>query len=100
MDLKSNLTSPVLADTAPLNNPRLGMHTAMLPYSPNSSGFSSTMFLTIPRKKPGIPDDVWSSLFDAMKSSSPTHCKLAKEYITDTTISEKDVSYLNWMVSG
>ncbi|KAK4480613.1 hypothetical protein RD792_013691 [Penstemon davidsonii] len=98
MDLKSSHTSPVLTDNAPMNSTRLGIHSALMPYSPKGSGFSPTLFLTIPRKKPGILDDVWSSLFDAMKSSSPTHNKLTKESIVETTtISDSDVAYCKWM---
>lgn len=81
MDLKSNNTSPVL-----------------LPYSPNSSSFAPTLFLTIPRKRPGILDDVRSSLIDAMKSSSPTHNKILIESNTETTLNNADLAYCNWMV--
>ncbi|KAK6155854.1 hypothetical protein DH2020_010102 [Rehmannia glutinosa] len=96
MDLKSNHTSPVLADSSPMNNTRLGIHSALLPYSHNGSAFSPTLFLTIPRRRPGILDDVRSSLFDAMKSSSPTHNKLTKESNTETTLNDVDLAYCNW----
>lgn len=92
MDLKSGSTSPILAD-----NTRLGIHSALLPYSHNGSAFSPTLFLTIPRKRPGILDDVRSSLLDAMKSSSPTHNKITKESNTETTQSDGDLAYRNWM---
>ncbi|KAK4431626.1 Trehalose-phosphate phosphatase A [Sesamum alatum] len=98
MDLKSNHTSPVLADTAPMNNTRLGIHSALLPYPHNGSPFSPSLLLTIPRRRPGILDDVRSSLFDAMKSSSPTHEKLAKESSTETTLGDTDIAYCNWML--
>ncbi|KAG8381497.1 hypothetical protein BUALT_Bualt06G0128000 [Buddleja alternifolia] len=99
MDLKSNHTSPVLADNAPMNNTRLGLHSALLPYSHNASAFSSTLFLTIPRRRPGILDDVRSSLFDAMKSSSPTHnTKLTTESTTETTLRDSDIAYHNWTI--
>ncbi|KAL9163524.1 hypothetical protein ABFS82_06G046200 [Erythranthe guttata] len=96
MDLKSNHTSPVLTDTSSLNNTRLGIHSALLPYAHNASAFSPTLFLTIPRKRPSTLDDVRSSLFDAMKSSSPTHNILTKEFNTDPTSSDVDISYRNW----
>ncbi|KAK6132178.1 hypothetical protein DH2020_034079 [Rehmannia glutinosa] len=96
MDLKSNHTSPVLADSSPMNNTRLGIHSALLPYSHNGSAFSPTLFLTIPRRRAGILDDVRSSLFDAMKSSSPTHNKLTKESNTETTLNDVDLAYRNW----
>ncbi|XP_051138441.1 trehalose-phosphate phosphatase A [Andrographis paniculata] len=91
MELKSNRTSPVLTDSA---NTRLGIHSGLLPYSHNGSSFSSAI-LTIPRRKPGIIDDVRSTLFDAMILSSPTHDKLIKESSTDAT-TDADVAYHNW----
>ncbi|XP_073293015.1 trehalose-phosphate phosphatase A-like [Primulina huaijiensis] len=98
MDLKSKHTSPVLTDTAPMNNSRLGIHSAMLPYPTNGPAFSSNLFLTIPRKKSGILDDVRSSLFDTMKSSSPTHNMLTKESSTETALSDSDLAYRDWLV--
>ncbi|KAL2540077.1 Trehalose-phosphate phosphatase A [Abeliophyllum distichum] len=102
MDLKSNHASPILTDPAPapipMNNTRLGIHSGLLPYSPNGSAFSSTLFLTIPRRKPGILDDVRSSLLDAMILSSPTHNKLAKDSSTELIASDSDFTYRNWML--
>ncbi|KAG6415617.1 hypothetical protein SASPL_123030 [Salvia splendens] len=77
MDLNSGSTSPVLTD-----NTRLGIHSGLLPYSHSGSAFSP-LFLTIPRKRPGLLDDVKSSLLDTMISSSPTHNKLLKESNND-----------------
>ncbi|KAL8552543.1 hypothetical protein ACS0TY_001291 [Phlomoides rotata] len=91
MDLKTNNTSPVLTD-------RLGIHSALMPYSPNSSSFAPTLFLTIPRRRPGILDDVRSSLIDAMKSSSPTHNTLTIESNSETTLTNGDLAYCNWML--
>ncbi|KAL2555985.1 Trehalose-phosphate phosphatase A [Forsythia ovata] len=98
MDIKSNHASPILTDPAPIpmNNTRLGIHSGLLPYSPNGSAFSSTLFLKIPRRKPGILDDVRSSLLDAMMLSSPTHNKLAKDSSTELTASDSDFAYRNW----
>ncbi|XP_075501025.1 putative trehalose-phosphate phosphatase F [Primulina tabacum] len=98
MDLKSKHTSPVLTDTVPMNNSRLGIHSAILPYPTNGPAFSSNLFLTIPRKKSGILDDVRSSLFDTMKSSSPTHNMLTKESSTETALSDSDLAYRDWLV--
>ncbi|XP_075485152.1 putative trehalose-phosphate phosphatase G [Primulina tabacum] len=95
MDLKSNHTSPVLADSAPMSNTRLGIHSALLPYSTNA--FSPKLFLNIPRKKTGILDDVWSSLFEAMRSSSPTHNKLTKEHDIQINVND-DLAYSEWML--
>ncbi|XP_022865961.1 trehalose-phosphate phosphatase A-like [Olea europaea var. sylvestris] len=98
MDLKPNHTSPILTDSALMNNSRLGIHSSLLPYSPNGSVFSRSLLLTIPRRRPGILDDVRSSLLDAMKSSSPTHTKFTKDSSTELTSSDDDVSYCNWML--
>ncbi|KAK4385111.1 Trehalose-phosphate phosphatase A [Sesamum angolense] len=98
MDLKSSHTSPVLADTAPMNNKRLGIHSTLLPYPHSGAPFSPSLLLTIPRRRPGILDDVRSSLFDAMKSSSPTHEKFAKEASSETTLGDSNIAYCNWML--
>lgn len=92
MDLNSGSTSPVLTD-----NTRLGIHSGLLPYSHSGSAFSP-LFLTIPRKRPGLLDDVKSSLLDTMISSSPTHNKLLKESNNETAQSDADLAYRNWMV--
>lgn len=100
MDLKSNNSSPFLTDPAPipLNNTQLGIHSGLLPYSLNGSAFSSTLLLTIPRRKSVILDDLRSSLLDAMILSSPTHKKLTKDSSTELTASDSDFAYRNWMV--
>lgn len=95
--MESNQNASVLADSAPMNNSRLGLHSALLPYAPRGAVFSSSLFLTIPRKKPGLLDDVRSPCWlDAMKSSSPTHKKLAKDFNSEA--SDNDIAYRNWMV--
>ncbi|KAK3040073.1 hypothetical protein RJ639_027799 [Escallonia herrerae] len=99
MDLKSNHSSPVLTDSTPMNNSRLGIHSALLPYSPPVAAFSSSLLLTIPRRKAGLLDDVRSNCWlDAMKSSSPTHKKLTKDSGNDSALSDSEVAYRNWML--
>ncbi|KAK3010765.1 hypothetical protein RJ639_012879 [Escallonia herrerae] len=99
MDLKSNHSSPVLTDSTPMNNSRLGIHSALLPYSPPVAAFSSSLLLTIPRRKAGLLDDVRSNCWlDAMKSSSPTHKKLTKDPSNDSALSDSEVAYRNWML--
>ncbi|XVF08450.1 hypothetical protein REPUB_Repub07fG0004900 [Reevesia pubescens] len=97
MDLKSNHTALVLADAAPISKSRLGVPSGLLPYSPPAAVFSPNLFLTVPRKKTGILDDVRaSSWLDAMKSSSPPHMKTRvsnNEFISADT----DVAYRTWM---
>lgn len=99
MDLNSKLTSPVLADTAPVSTSRLGIK-SLVPYSPAGTTFSPALFLTLPRKKSGKLDDLRTSntWLDAMKSSSPTHNKRNKDSSADQTSTENDVVYKNWMV--
>ena len=99
MDLKSSHTSPVLADPALINESMLGIHSGLLPYSHNGTAFSPAPFLTIPRRKPGILDDVRSSSWlDAMKSSSPTHNKVNKDSSTGQSSNDSDNAYRTWMV--
>ncbi|CAA0834591.1 Trehalose-phosphate phosphatase A [Striga hermonthica] len=95
--MEANHTSPVLTDPSPMNNTRLGIHSAMLPYSHNGSSFSPPLFLTIPRRKNGILDDIRCSMFDAMKSSSPTHNNLPNETNTESTLNDDDIAYRNWL---
>ncbi|XP_075649318.1 trehalose-phosphate phosphatase A-like isoform X2 [Castanea sativa] len=99
MDLKSNHTAPVLTDPAPINKSRLGV-SSMLPYSHTAAtAYSAGLFLTIPRKKTGILDDVRSSSWlDAMKSSSPPHKIKTKDVNNDYALSDADVAYNTWLV--
>ncbi|KAL6977625.1 trehalose-phosphatase [Sarracenia purpurea var. burkii] len=88
MDMKSNHSAPVLTDPAPMNKSRLGIHSSL--YSPPGVVFSAGLFLT---------DDVRSSSWlDAMKSSSPTHRKIAKDSGTELVSTDTDVAYRNWML--
>lgn len=99
MDLKSNHTSPVLTESAPIGKSRLGVHSSLLPYSPPGAAFSSNLLLTIPRKKTGILDDVRSnSWLDAMKASSPPHKKITKDLNNGLALADTDVAYRNWLV--
>lgn len=91
--MKTNHASPVLTDPAPMNKSRLGMHSSLLPYSQPGAAFSSSLYLAIPRKKPGKLDDVLSNgWLDAMKSSSPPRKKFLKE-INDVPSGDTDVKY-------
>ncbi|KAM1368372.1 hypothetical protein PS1_001709 [Malus domestica] len=100
MDLKSNHASPVLADPAPLSKSRLGgVHTNLLPYAPPGAAFPAGLFLTIPRWKTGLLDDVRSSSWlDAMKSSSPPHRKITKGVNNESGATDADMAYHSWMV--
>ncbi|KAI4324901.1 hypothetical protein MLD38_030344 [Melastoma candidum] len=90
MDLKSNHSSPVLADTAPLNKSRLGLRSSLQTRPAPSPALTSGLHLMVPRKKTGVLDDVrYSVCLDAMKSSSPPP-KLI-------TISD-DIAYQTWMM--
>ncbi|XVE63896.1 hypothetical protein DITRI_Ditri07aG0057900 [Diplodiscus trichospermus] len=98
MDLKSNHTTPVLADPAPISKSRLGVPSSLLPYSPSGAAFPPNLFLTVPRKKTGILDDVRaSSWLDAMKSSSPP-TKKTRDFNNELVSSDTDVAYRTWMV--
>ncbi|KAJ7949574.1 Trehalose 6-phosphate phosphatase [Quillaja saponaria] len=105
MDLKSNHTSPVLTDPAPITKSRLGVPSSLLPYSPMGAAFPAGLFLTIPRKKTGILEDFRSSSWlDAMKSSSPPHKRMVKGVNNENESSDADAdadddaAYCTWMV--
>ena len=100
MDLTSNHASPVLTEPAPMNKSRLGIHSAILPYSQPAGSFSPSKYITIPRKKSGKFDDVWSNgWLDAMKSSSPPRKKLIKDFDVEfASDDDTDVAYSSWMV--
>ncbi|KAI8540282.1 hypothetical protein RHMOL_Rhmol09G0250700 [Rhododendron molle] len=97
VDRKSSDSAPVLTDPAPMNNSRLGLHSSL--HSPQGVVFSPGLFLTGSKKKTVALDDVrTSSWLDAMKSSSPTHRKLAKDSGTELVPTGADVAYCNWML--
>lgn len=99
MDLKSNHSSPVLTDPAPINKSRLGIRSSLVPYSQQGASLSSGKYMTIPRKKPGKLDDVRSNgWLDAMKSSSPPRKKLIKDFTTDVASDDTDFAYFSWML--
>lgn len=99
MDLKSNHASPVLTDPAPTNKSRLGIHSGLLPYTQQGASFSSSKYVTIPRKKPAKLDDVRSNgWLDAMKASSPPRKKLIKDVNFEVVSDDADVAYRPWML--
>ncbi|GAB4834225.1 hypothetical protein Ancab_032490 [Ancistrocladus abbreviatus] len=99
MDIKSNQSSPVLTDTAPLNKSRLGIHSSLLPYSQSGASFSSGTYIPIPRKKPAKLDDVrCNGWLDAMKSSSPPRKKLIKDMSVGFASDDSDIAYTSWMI--
>ncbi|KAI0499800.1 hypothetical protein KFK09_018008 [Dendrobium nobile] len=91
MDLKQSHNSPVLTDQVRASQSRLGMSSSLSPYSPPSATFSSTSYLTIPRRKP------INGCLDAMKSSSPPCKKVSKDISFDAAFEEADAVYRNWM---
>ncbi|XP_075642998.1 putative trehalose-phosphate phosphatase F [Castanea sativa] len=94
MDLKTNQASPVLTDPAPIKKSRLGIPSSLLSYSQHSS-----KFIMIPRKKPGMFDDVRSNgWLDAMKSSSPPRKKLIKDFNVEVASDDTDIAYFSWML--
>ncbi|XAR66140.1 Trehalose-phosphatase [Bertholletia excelsa] len=97
MDLKSNNSSPVLTDAAPLSKSRLGIHSSL--YSHPGAVFSSGIFSATPRKKTVTIDVVrTSSWLEAMACSSPTHSNKAKDSNTEPVSTDNDVAYQNWMI--
>ncbi|XP_057509225.1 probable trehalose-phosphate phosphatase G isoform X2 [Actinidia eriantha] len=79
-----------------MNKSRLGIHSSL--YSPPGVVFSPGLFITMQRKKSIKLDDVRaSSWLDSMKSSSPTHRKIAKDSGTEL-LSSDAAAYRNWML--
>ncbi|KAL0312826.1 UNVERIFIED_CONTAM: putative trehalose-phosphate phosphatase F [Sesamum radiatum] len=97
MDLKSTNASPVLADPAPINKSRLGIHSSLLPYSQSGSSFSTGV---LTRKKPAKLDDVQSNgWLDEMQSSSPPRKKALKDINSiDIVSDEAEIAYQSWLV--
>lgn len=96
--MKPNHASPVLTDPAPVTKSRLGIRSSLLPQ--HGAAFSSSKYITIPRKKPGIlVDDVRSNgWLDAMKASSPPRKKLVKDFILEVAVDDSDAAYVSWML--
>ncbi|KAB2000624.1 hypothetical protein ES319_D12G245100v1 [Gossypium barbadense] len=101
MELKSNHSSPVLTDPIPVNNSRLGIHSNLLSYQQSGGSLSSGKYMTIPRKKPGKLEDVWSNgWLEAMRSSSPPRKRLIKDkdFTIEAAADDFDIAYCSWMV--
>ncbi|XP_022965072.1 probable trehalose-phosphate phosphatase F [Cucurbita maxima] len=99
MDMTSNHASPVLTEPAPMNKSRLGIHSAILPYSQPGASFPPSKYIPIPRKKSGKFDDVWSNgWLDAMKSSSPPRKKIKDFDAEFASDDDTDVAYSSWVL--
>lgn len=90
MDLKT----PVIADPAPINKSRLGIHASLLPYSPPRAVFSPSLILTIPRKKTDVRSNSW---LDVMTASSPPPKKLAYAANSELEYANSDLAYRAWL---
>ncbi|KAI6702253.1 hypothetical protein NL676_011389 [Syzygium grande] len=97
MEMKPNHASPVLTDPAPATKSRHGIHSSWLPQ--HGAPCPSSKYTTIPRKKPGILDDVRSNgWLDAMKASSPPRKKLVKDFVLEVAVDDSDAAYASWML--
>lgn len=98
MELETNHNASVLNNSSPKNNSRLGPHSGLPKYPTSGAVSSSSLHLTVPRKKTGLLDDVrLSGWLDAMKSSSPTQLEPSRDSAAELT--DKEIAYRNWMVS-
>ncbi|KAF8027094.1 hypothetical protein BT93_E0114 [Corymbia citriodora subsp. variegata] len=89
MELKSNHSSPVLADPAPINKTRLGIH----------SPVSSSKCIPMLRRKQGKLDEALSNgWLDAMRASSPPRKKLIKGYCVDIALDDAEIAYCSWKI--
>lgn len=100
MDPISNHSSPVLTEAAPINKSRsLCLHSNVLPRSAPAA-YSPGLYLTIPRKKNVILDDVRSSgWLDSMKSSSPPPKMKNKDNKDDIMEDDLADAYQTWKVT-
>uniref|UniRef100_A0A161ZWB8 Trehalose 6-phosphate phosphatase n=1 Tax=Daucus carota subsp. sativus TaxID=79200 RepID=A0A161ZWB8_DAUCS len=97
MELETNHNASVLNNSSPKNNSRLGPHSGLPKYPTSGAVSSSSLHLTVPRKKTGLLDDVrLSGWLDAMKSSSPTQLEPSRDSATELT--DKEIAYRNWML--
>ncbi|KAH0448392.1 hypothetical protein IEQ34_022192 [Dendrobium chrysotoxum] len=97
MDFNPNHKSPILIDQVPVNKARLS--SSLNPYSSPSIIFSSSLFLTIPRRKvmSGKLDNVHAnSWLDAMKASSPQKI-FDDDFNFDAACDEADAEYRSWL---
>lgn len=95
--MKPNHASPVLTDPAPVTKSRLGIRSSLLPQ--HGAPFSSSRHIMIPRRKPGILDDVRSNgWLDAMKASSPPRKKLVRDFTFEAAADDSDAAYVSWML--
>ncbi|KAL9667881.1 hypothetical protein QQ045_002250 [Rhodiola kirilowii] len=98
MDLKSSHASPVLADPLPHGKSRLGIHSSLIPCSQPGTVYTSGMYVTIPKKKTGVLDDVLSNgWLDDMIASSPPRKKFIKDIHVEVSTNDSDNSHFLWM---
>ncbi|CAO2819813.1 unnamed protein product [Amaranthus hypochondriacus] len=94
----SGQPSPVLTDPAPIKE-RVGIHpSTLMTYSQTGASFSPGMYISIPKKKAGMLEDVLSNgWLDAMKSSSPPRKRHIKDFNVGIVSEDTDFSYSSWM---
>ncbi|CAL9077323.1 unnamed protein product [Musa acuminata var. zebrina] len=100
MDLKVTHSSTILTDRTHACNSRLCLPPIVSPISPTASAYpSSTLYPTFQRRKAGMLNESHDgACLDAMKSSSPPHIKLNKDFISDLAIGKNDAAYDAWMM--
>ncbi|KAJ8449379.1 hypothetical protein Cgig2_002511 [Carnegiea gigantea] len=98
MDMMSGQSSPVLTDSSPMKESRVGMHSSLTSYSQSGTSFSTGKYIQIPKKKAGkLEDAMANGWLDAMKSSSPPSKKLFKDLNGGVLSSDDEFSYASWM---
>ncbi|CAL9757803.1 unnamed protein product [Musa acuminata subsp. burmannicoides] len=102
MDLKATHSSTILTDRTHACNSRLCLPPIVSPISPTASAYpSSTLYPTFQRRKASsgmLNESHDGACLDAMKSSSPPHIKLNKDFISDLAIGKNDAAYDAWMM--
>ncbi|KAK9698719.1 hypothetical protein RND81_08G126200 [Saponaria officinalis] len=94
----SGKSSPVLTDSSPIKEPRVGIHSNMMGCAPPGASFTSGLYIPIPKKKSSKLEDVLSNdWLDAMRSSSPPRKKLFKDFKVGVVSDDSDFGYSSWM---
>ncbi|RWW20732.1 hypothetical protein GW17_00015145 [Ensete ventricosum] len=101
MDLKATHSSTILTDHTHACNSRLCLPPIVSPISHTASAYpSSTLYPTFQRRKAlsGMLNESHDgACLDAMKSSSPPHIGLSKDFISDLGIGKNNAAHDAWM---
>ncbi|KAL9231100.1 hypothetical protein vseg_006363 [Gypsophila vaccaria] len=96
----SGKTSPVLTESSPIKESRVGIHSNIMGCAqPGGAAFSSGLYIPIPNKKKSskLEDVLSNGWLDAMRSSSPPRKKLFKDFKVGVVSDDSEFCYSSWM---